>query len=273
MNLDKFYFKSAIEKYISLGFLDESDTHPLDLINNLFNKIKSFDNFSIMRFNDGEWGFAYNIEPYLSERLKITNRENDKDKLIKSGKILKNIIQNKPEYLISIDSFSKIHFKDVISTNITGLNLVNGGVFNIWCMYRGFDELFKIFNERTVLLVGPEMLEKLPFKKHHIRTNQSDGVYDLESPKNEVIEYLNKNFEENIIIIYSCSFIAKYCIDEVYKIYNTKLTQLDMGASLNPYVSFNNRPWFTDIINQLNEKDYYKKNNIEYNVKTKNIFD
>lgn len=273
MDVNKFYFKSAIEKYISFGFLDESDIQPLDLINNLLSKIKSFDNFSLMRFNDGEWGFAYNIEPFVSHRLKITKRESERNKLIESGKILKNIIQSKPEYLISIDNFSKTRFEDIIFTNSRELNLVNGGIFNLWCMYRGFEELFEVFNQKNVLLVGPEMLEKLPFKKNHIITNKSSGVYDLETPKNEVIEYLNKNFEENMIIIYSCSFIAKYCIDEVYKIYKTKLTQLDMGASLNPYISFNNRPWFTDIIHQLNKEDYYTKNNIEYTVKTKNIFD
>jgi hypothetical protein len=88
-----------------------------------------------------------------------------------------------------------------------------------------------------------------------------------------IVEYLNKNFEENMIIVYSCSFIAKYCIDEVYKIYKTRLTQLDMGASLNPYISFNNRPWMEKIILELNEKNYFVKNKIEYNPYKQTIFE
>jgi hypothetical protein len=274
MNLDKFHFKSAFQKYIELGFYDETSI-PFETIDNLFNKIKNFDNFSLMRFNDGEWAFSYNIENFVNNRIEITHRDNKKNELLESGKILKKIIESKPEYIISVDNFSKTNedFKYIVFQKTKELNLINGGIFNLWSMYRGFQELFQIFNERKVLLVGTEMLEKLPFKKHHIKTKKYEGVYDLETPKNEVVEYLNENFEENMIIVYSCSFIAKYCIDEVYKIYKTKLTQLDMGASLNPYISFNNRPWITDIIFQLNRENYFTKHNIEYNFETKTIFE
>jgi hypothetical protein len=269
---DKIYFKSAFQKYFSGGFYDDNSIS-YEEVDELFTKIKNNNNFSLMRFNDGEWAFSYGIASFIESKIK--KRLGYETELLESGKILKNIIESKPEYLISIDSLSKRHkdFKDIVDEKSNGLNLVPSGVFNLWCIYRGFEELFEVFNERKVLLVGPEMLEKLPFKKHHIKTKKYEGVYDLETPKNEVVEYLNKNFEENMIIVYSCSFIAKYCIDEVYKIYKTRLTQLDMGASLNPYISFNNRPWMEKIILELNEKNYFVKNKIEYNPYKQTIFE
>lgn len=262
-------FQTAFKKYKSIVGLDKNSVN-LDFIELLQNRLNNYQNFSLMRFNDGEWSYAFGNTEYIESK-----KGRDNKKLIESAKILKKIIQNNSKYFISVDSFSRKNknLKKIVNDNLKYIkNLIGGGVFNIWSLVFGFDELFKILNDRKTLLVGPDFLSSLPFEKEHIITHSNQSNYNLEETKNKVIEYLIKNFEENMIIVYSCSFSAKYTLDEVYKKYGETLTQLDMGASLNPYVSFSNRPWFHQQILQLKKENYFNLNNIEFKEKKQNLF-
>jgi len=259
------YFKDAYEDY------QKHVKHTK--LNISFNKIDEFskllkngENLTISRFNDGEWAFSLGIKHWVDMKIK-TNHPTAEIQLKYAGLLLKEVLDNKPEYYVSVDSFSLTNkkFKNQVEPYLGNfINRIGGGVFNIWSLYTGFKDLFEIFKKRDVLLVGPEFLSKLPFNKYHIKTDPKTEIYNIQKSVYEIIRYLDKHYKPNMVIIYSCSFISKITTFEVNKIYGNSLTQLDMGASLNPYVEYNNRPWFNKIIEQLNSENFYKKFTIHH---------
>jgi UDP-N-acetylglucosamine acyltransferase len=264
--MSNFYFDEAYKKYKKYAKNDEFNIN-IDQIDKFSNALRDGENLTIMRFNDGEWAFSYDIAHYISSRLKIKHTtEGAEIDLRYAGRLLKRIVESNPEYYVSVDSNSltNLKFKEVIDEHIDKFtNRIGGGVFNIWSLYTGFNDLFDIFKQRKMLVVGPEFLNKLPFKKDHIVLDEITAVYDTQKYAHEVLRYLDKNYEPNMIIVYSCSFIAKVAINEIYNIYGDDITQLDMGASLNPYVGYSNRPWHELMITKLTNDDFYKSIEID----------
>lgn len=216
-------------------------------------KLSNNHNITISRFNDGEWIFMLKIEPYFSQkRKKYPSQE-----ILHSSERLLEIINNQPEYNISIDTFSLNDRK--ISKKIQPYlpkikNRIGSGIFNIWSINTSFTDLFSIFDVRKTIVVGPEFLSNLPFNiQKHILTDLKESVNFPDRTIEELLKYLGDNFEENMIILYSCSFTAKLCIDNLYKKYGNKITQLDMGASLAPFAGVSIRPWHDVMIQEINE--------------------
>jgi len=263
--MKEMYFKTAYEKYkkhVTHGELNI----PVDKIDEFSEILKSGENITISRFNDGEWAFSLDIKHWVDMKIK-ENHPTAETQLRYAGILLKEVIDARPEYYMSVDSFSLTddRFKNQVKPYLDNFsNRIGGGIFNIWSLYTGFKDLFDVFKKRNILLVGPDFLSKLPFNKHHIKTDPKIAIYNVQKHVYEIIRYLDKHYEPNMVIIYSCSFIAKVAIFEINKIYGNSLTQLDMGASLNPYVEYDNRPWFKEMINQLNSENFYRKSKIHY---------
>lgn len=259
------YFKIAYENYqrrISRTDLNVST----DKIDEFSEILKNGENLTISRFNDGEWAFGLNIKHWVDMKIKA-NHPTAEIQLKYAGTLLKEIIDARPDYYVSIDSYSTTNdkFKNYVEPYLDNFpNRIGGAVFNVWSLYTGFKDLFDIFKNRKVLLIGPDFLSKLPFNKHHIKIDSKTAIYNVQKYVYDIIRYLDKYYEPNMIIIYSCSFIARIATFEVNKIYGNSLTQLDMGASLNPYVEYDNRPWFKSMIEQLNSENFYRKTKIHY---------
>jgi hypothetical protein len=246
------YFQEAFEKYNKRITHPELNTTP-DEIQEFSDRLRNGENLTIMRFNDGEWGFALDIKRWTE--LKVKENHPDAEVQLKySGILLKEVLDSEPDYYVSIDSFTLTDdiFKKDIEPHLEKFqNRLKGGFFNVWSLSTGFKDLFEILKTRKVLLVGPEFLSKLPFHKDHITTDPKRGIYNVQKYVYDVIRYLDKHYKPNMVIVYSCSFIAKVAIDEIYKIYGNSITQLDVGAALNPFVGVSNRPWHDLIITEL----------------------
>lgn len=260
-------YKNKNQIYFSKSYEIYNEYIPNQDYNISFNEIDEISsglsvgkNYTIMRFNDGEWAFSNNYQPYIQKRLKLLHTGEDAELSLKyGGRLLKKIIEDEPEYMVSIDSQSYSHkeYKKYLNRDIDKFkNVIGGGIFNLWSLYTGFNDLFKIFEERNTLVVGPDYLQDLPFKSSFITLDSVTAIYDIQKNVWQIIRYLDKHYKPNMVIIYSCSFIAKVAIDEIYKIYGDTITQLDMGASLNPFVGISNRPWHDFIIKntKINKK-------------------
>lgn len=252
------YFKEAHTEYLNYT-PNVKFNASLKLINSLSQGLQDGKNYTIMRFNDGEWAFAYGFQPYIKQRLELLHKSPDAPLCLKyAGRLLRKMVNGKPEYMVSIDSWSrsKRPFLKYVNTHIHKFkNVIGGGIFNIWSLHTGFQDLFKILQERDTLVVGPEYLRDLPFDSEHITFDSVTAIYDIQKHVWEIIRWLDKNYKPNMIIVYSCSFIAKIAIDEIYKIYGNSITQLDVGAALNPFVGISNRPWHDLIITKLDNNE------------------
>jgi hypothetical protein len=251
------YFKKAYEKYLQYT-PERKFNASLERIQSISTGLQNGENYTIMRFNDGEWAFAFEFQPYINQRLETLHTSPEAPLCLKyAGRLLRKVINGSPEYMVSIDSFSRTKkpFVKFVNNNIHKFkNVIGGGIFNIWSLYTGFEDLFDILSKRNTLVVGPEFLEKLPFDAEYIKINNVTAVYDIQKNVWELIRYLDKHYTPNMVIVYSCSFVAKIAIDEIYKIYGDTITQLDVGAALNPFVGVTDRPWHKLMLNKLNSK-------------------
>jgi len=252
------YFKKAYEKY--LDYTPETKFNAsFKRIDSVSNGLQEGKNYTIMRFNDGEWAFAYEFQPYINQRLEMLHTSPEAPLCLKyAGRLLRKVVNGSPEYMVSIDSWSrsKRPFQKFVNNHIHKFkNVIGGGIFNIWSLYTGFEDLFKVFQERDTLVVGPEHLRNLPFDAEYMTFDSVTAIYDIQKHVWEIIRYLDKHYKPNMVIVYSCSFIAKVAIDEIYKIYGNSITQLDVGAALNPFVGVSNRPWHDLMIDNLKIKN------------------
>jgi len=227
-------------------------------IDQLSSNFMSGGNITIARYNDGEWLVGLQIPPYYEKRKSIrlkTTSVKDWYKIVDTSKILMKIIKSSPEYDISIDAFSMTdsamqkHISPIVK-NIK--SVLGGGVFNVWSFHTGFIDLFNELNNRTVILVGPSDLKKLPFRiDHHIQTHLTLDITQPNLTVDRVIKTCGTIDSTKIAIIYSCSFTAKIAIDRLYSIYGNDITQLDMGSSLMPFIGLANRPWHSAMISEI----------------------
>jgi len=249
------YFKKAHDEYLNYT-PDVKFNASLKLIHSISEGLQNGKNYTIMRFNDGEWAFAYNFEPYINQRLKLLHTSPEAPLCLKyAGRLLRKLVNGKPEYMVSMDSWSRTKrpFLKYVNTHIHKFkNVIGGGIFNLWSLNTGFVDLFNILDNRNTLVVGPDYLRGLPFQAEHITFDNVTAIYDIQKHVWEIIRWLDKNYKPNMVIVYSCSFIAKIAIDEIYKIYGNTITQLDIGAAFNPFVGIHNRPWHQLMIDKLN---------------------
>lgn len=245
-------------------FAINNRTISLNEIDDLSSKFLRGENFTIARYNDGEWIIGLKIPPFFGQKQKMrlqTTSNEDWVKIVKTGNQLIEIIKQSPQYYISVDAFSLSNptLKSYILPFFDNLNLtLGGGIFNIWSFYTGFADLFSEFNRRHVILVGPKYLKSLPFDiKQHIETHPTLDVTDPYLTLEKIIKYCELVQDKNIVIVYSCSFTAKIAIHKLYSIYNNSITQLDFGASLMPFSKRCNRPWHKTMINEIKKLNLY----------------
>ena len=249
----KYYFQNAFKKYYNFRW---EKTISIEKIEEYSNKLLGGDNITISRFNDGEWAYALDIDSWKTALMKNRNKGYE-DILYKEGQKLLQIIESTPQYLISIDraSLTQDLSQEKVIPYVKNLNFIGSGVFNIWSLYTGFKDLFKVFNQRKTIVIGPEFLKDLPFKFTYYKIPLKRVNYEIDSHVKEIEKLVKTIWESNMVIIYSCSFLAKISLDNLYQKYGDKITQLDMGASLNPFVGYSNRPWHDEIITQLKKQN------------------
>ena len=249
----KYYFQNAFKEYYNFRW---EKTISIEKIEEYSNKLLGGDNITISRFNDGEWAYALDIDSWKTALMKNRNKGYE-DILYKEGQKLLQIIESTPQYLISIDraSLTQDLSQEKVIPYVKNLNFIGSGVFNIWSLYTGFEDLFKVFNQRKTIVIGPGFLKNLPFKFTHYKIPSKGVNYKIDFYVKKIEKLIETIWKPNMVIIYSCSFLAKISLDNLYQKYGNTITQLDMGASLNPFVGYSDRPWHNEIIIQLNQQN------------------
>jgi len=232
-------------------------------LNFFSNKLKNRDNFSLSRLNDGEWIFMLRIEPYVTDQQKSKNHN---DEIFKISDKLKDIITSKPEYYVSIST--NYNSTNVLDEYVDPYKkevpkLVGSGIFNLWSIMNGMEDIIEECSKRKSILVGPKFLCKFAPHDIHYETPQKHVHYHYKTILEDLTSILDKHYEKDMIILYSCSFVAKLAIDMFYKKYGNTITQLDLGSSTSPKCLVKNRPWHNEMFNYykhklIKESDTYK---------------
>ena len=225
----------------------------------LVRKILEKENFTMVRYQDGEWTCMLKIEPHFTNKIPKYGIEVDKlgDEMLK-------IIQSNPEYYVSVNAGTFHERSALVWPYIKKIkNLFVGEIFRRKSVEEGLDDFIEALKGRKVIVVGPSWFGPLKELFDHIHI-----VSPLMNPKNKlefigfkeeemikleqnVSEQINIYKYENPVVLYSCAASAKIMSHNFYKKYGKTITQIDMGAIWDPYCGKKTRPYHEKVLNRI----------------------
>jgi hypothetical protein len=211
------------------------------------NCIEKCENFTYVRYNDGELDLIFKKNPGFSHILKIWGTEIEKE----SSK-LRNILSKELEYYIGLcPGYTKNNvdlLESIINSNV---RIIPTNLFSIDDI-QTLKHLIEVLSKRNTIVVGPDYLRKLELHKVHIITPMEYVWNHVES----IIKELEISIKEleNPVILYSCSLAKNIISDFIFDKYKYQLTQIDIGSSFDP---------FCGVYSRTNHDEIMKKNDIE----------
>ena len=211
-----------------------------------YNWISNGKCFSFARYNDGEWGLILKKEPHYSTMYR--KWRDSSPSFEHYGIILKEIISNPIRYYIGISPWVLKEWGSEILNNINDEMVINSHILHDLSKKNLIDFL-NLLKTKNTILVGPEYLNELNFFKNHIITREQYVWEDIENIENKIRNIVT----DDCIIVYSASIASNIMIDNLFKDYK-KITQIDIGSTLDPYCG---------IASRSGHKKFMEEENIE----------
>lgn len=239
--------------------IDVSDPPDFSHQDRLFNRfiinIESQKHFSFLKMGDGDI-LAYFLHPIIHTTMTNQYREIFSRTLqpliqhkISSNdpKLILGIENNTPYFRIEqfdhlkwpkdkiLDLFERLKHTDSLQNNCI--------VFSYIYAKEGLDRLFNSLKDRNVIIVGPEYLNRIQFEAKSLRFTVTPRMNSWES-QDEIEKNLEKQIEQtqDPVILYACAVTGKMALTKMFFKYGN-ITQLDIGANLDPYAGEACRPW------------------------------
>lgn len=217
-----------------------------DVYNEMLEKIKNEQNFSFVRWGDGEWAIILKNEIY-KHLIKKWGDVFEKTRI----ELLK-ILESNPEYYFGIQNFAYNMWKEDIDKITSEFkNIVKSDSLHNRSKKGSIYDFFNELNNRTILLIGPEYLKNIKEINisQHIITEEYYVWEKIDTLEEQIIKYLSNNIDKRPVLLYSCSIAAKILI---HKFKDKEITQIDTGSLLDPYVGMNSRSYHIDVLKRLN---------------------
>jgi len=220
--------------------------------NLLVNKLRNFQSFHLARYNDGEWIFMLQLEPYYSRF--IEEHGHDRLEVEEISKQLLAIIDSSPEYYIGIDSMTRAkrgyinsHYKQFQAHSEHLNHLLYGDIFNAATIRHGIWALFRPLKKRYTISVGPSYMSKLGTREH-LSVSQNNCWRYSDSIEDQLEEKISSVLHQHPVVLYSCSLLAKLLVDKFFHRYGKNITQLDLGSCIDPWCGTVSRPWHRELM-------------------------
>ena len=235
--------------YVSKDFNDEFDK--------FLERLQNRQNFAFSRYSDGELFILRNQKVVLAENYFITGErlgggrypaEEQKSFIPEhhafyQEQLVKSFQFNKPGYHKGICTRSDVSVEDFEwqlqlhgSSDIEHLTFANVLINN---NYKRFvTEMVPLFEDRDIIYVVNEAanLSGLPFKvKKDFRVGSNCMVENYDTVE-KVKGYISENNIQDHIILCSAASLSNYIVHQCYEA-NSDNTYLDIGSTLNPYLS------------------------------------
>ena len=218
-----------------------------DVYEDVLYKLENDINFHFVRYGDGEWSIILknNVYDHLLKKWG--------DSLKPFSKILRDIVESKPQYYFGIQNLAYRNWHEEIDILTKDMNLVKADIFHSRSQKNTIKDFFNILSNKNVILIGPEYLNKISEFKfiRHIVTPEYHVWNSLDKIEKEIEEFISLQ-NEKIVLIYSCSIASKILID---KFSDKKITQIDTGSLLDPYVGVNSRSYHINVLKRLGKDE------------------
>jgi hypothetical protein len=225
------------------------------LYDRLIQNIREDHYFSFMKMGDGDI-LAYFHHPIIHTTMSDEHRKIFSKSLqpfiehkisTNDPKIILGIENNTPYFKVEqfeslkwpagkiLELFEKLEHTDSLENNCM--------VFSYIYAKEGLGRLFQSLSDKNIIIVGPEYLKRINIESRSIN-------YVVTPVRNswETQEDIEKDLDQKIsstkdpVIIYACSVTGKMALVKMYFKY-PGITQIDIGANLDPYAGEGCRPW------------------------------
>lgn len=189
-------------------------------------KLKKGENFSLSRFGDGEWSAILGFRGENCDGHKyFPELSND----------LACILKSNPEYYLAShlktsDRIRKEVEKYIKDSNISVNFSCSSDIFHIAFVKEKMVLLFDSLKDREVLIVGPDYLMSSSKIRYYAFIEVSKNNCFLQTK--DIIPRIRKSLKKNIVVIFCASMASNVWID---KLYSPDYTLIDFGSALDPY--------------------------------------
>lgn len=204
----------------------------------LIDKINKGEQFSFVRFGDGEWCAMYDL-PHTSLMIK----RHKQGSLDFCRKYMRQMVEQPQPYIRGVQQLAKNNYPQ-IHQYIGGF--VNADILHHMSQEVGITPLLNALKGKRCLLVGPEYLTPMGWDMVFTAMNNEPWV-EYESIKDAIASKIS-NYD---VVMYSCTFLGKVLIHDFHK---HGVTQIDTGALFEPYVGKAIRKYHAEILNREGRK-------------------
>lgn len=230
-------------------------SHQDRLYNRFLQNIGDLKHFSFLKMGDGDI-LAYFLHPIIHTTMtdeyrklfSLTLQPLIQHKIgTNDPKLMLGIENNTPYFRVEqfehlkwpktkiLDLFDRLKHTDSIENNCI--------VFSYIFAKEGLGRLFNSLSTRNVIFVGPEYLNRIDIKcqsKFFVVTPRMNSWEFQESIEQKLETLIAQTIDP--VILYACSVTGKMALAKMFFKYEN-ITQLDVGANLDPYAGEACRPW------------------------------
>ena len=201
-------------------------------------------NFTFARYGDGEFNAI------LGSKSK---RNCDKHQYFTDlGLRLYKILESKPKYVMGMQSLAKrIRGDSEDFKSITkGIDWVNSDVLHHASVSDKLRAFFEALKERDIIIIGNESMAGMTFYisgfgryYNHIVISPVDCWLEYK----DILKRLNEIITKDVVILYAASMASEVLIDDIYNLYDNRVTQIDVGSAFDPYLGIRSRKYHYDL--------------------------
>jgi len=215
----------------------------------MLSRLENGDHFSWARYGDGEWNCILGKDP---DKVNCDGHHYFPD----LGEALKKILEAQRPYFLGMQRLAEEQnsgnpeFERLKSLNKWG----SSDILHHASIKGQLKPFFNVIKNYDVTIVGPEKL----------LMNLDDDVvgdfYPLEIPEidcwkahNKTLNGLTKSIfrapdgHYGDLVLYCASMMSEVLIDEMWQIYGSDITQIDLGSVLDPYAGIQSRTYHKNL--------------------------
>ena len=206
-------------------------------------KIKKQEGFSFSRWGDGEWNCVFKKQGCNCDGHRYYESLAER---------LRDVLYREPKYYMGIQPLAMKLDGDNINRFLERNNI------NVsWCN----SDIIHDASIAHKLYMLYEAVEN----KSYVKVSSFDGPFSILIPKRNcwlayeyiksaVIEWIFWHIEDNPIIMLSCGMMAEVLIDDLWEMFGTDITVLDMGSVFDPYCGLSTRKYHKQIIEHIKQQ-------------------
>jgi hypothetical protein len=214
--------------------------------NDLINKLEKGINFSFARTGDGELSCIFGAKGGCNKDHNCDQSPYYPD----LGNSLYDILVSEQRYYMGMQrmGFEQRKNDPEFIEATKDIEWCNADILH-HASIKGHLECFNdALSHRKVILVCNHDLKKLSLKTHgNVLIKKATAWKEFD----QILGYLKKMAEADVVIIYCAGMMAGVLIDRMFDEFGLSITQIDAGSVLDPYAGNATRKYHKDIIKRL----------------------